>query len=113
MRVCAVIDDAETAWESLQDESLQEGGRDPEACAARAILRSGRPPRSPSACLRLRRDGVPVATGRARTSRNHKVHKRTPEIHHVGNAMVVFSPASVAPFFQVDWRSAQTPSFTR
>ncbi|CAK0863604.1 unnamed protein product [Prorocentrum cordatum] len=103
MLVCAVIDDA----------GVVEDGRDSEARAARTALRIGRPPRSPSVCVRLRSNGAPVkgagvpqpAGGmfwRPALLGGREVHRRTSEITHVGDAMVVFNPSCVAPLFRVD-----------
>jgi hypothetical protein len=98
MLVCAVIDDAGVE---------EEEGRDPEA-AARTILRIGRPPRCPSTCVRLRPDGAPASPPRGGVLPRpaflgtHQVLRRTSEVLHVGDAMVVFNPACVAPLFRVD-----------
>jgi hypothetical protein len=97
MLVCAVIDDVCT---SQGEEEM--GGDD-------VMLRIGRLPKRPSACLRVGFGQVPlntnaqsIALGQRRKLGSYEVLKESSEVRHVGDAMVVFSRSCVTPLFRVD-----------
>lgn len=98
MLVCGIIDASDCAEDSDVDED------------ADVMLRIGRLPKRPSACLRLGFGQVPLlkskslvqAQSKAKVIGRHAVIKESSEVRHIGDAIVVFNPSCVVPLFRVD-----------